>query len=332
MFEKMEPVLKKAVRAEIKRREKEGVSSPQAPAEPEETLDDIDWSKLGGASTKGKEKAVEAPTQKTDVTEKELDEIWLSIEAEDTTEYDLETAAAFDYQGFNANTVLTQIMMRGKAAGLDRKTILRDISMMCAVSHKKGSINDKNYPKMKKAGQAEYDRLAGIYKLVKGGAKGMPPETVTISRIGPTFSAKIVRLILDEKLSAKSFIGPMKSSTLHSVMQTQYFVTTLPSSMPARSKEFISGLCRAYSVDQTIALAIGKKPSLEETWEKQANFIELTMNSDHPSDSARTSMVARIPWPAIYDKSATCVAKIKTVDSGFLVPSRADFLSDVIKS
>jgi hypothetical protein len=327
VFEKMSPAMKKAVREELKRREKGESSKTPEPARTEESLDDIDWGKIGTGGTGG----VSVKTVTADVTEKELDDMWSSIEADDTSEYDLEAAAAFDYQGFNATTILTQVMMRGKGAGLDKKTILKDISMMCAISHKKGSINDKNYQKMKKSGQTEYDRLAGLYKIVKGGAKGQPPEVLTISRIGPTFSSKIVRLILDEKLSAKSFVGPMKSSTLHSCMQTQFFVTVVPSTLPSRSQEFISGLCRAYSVDQTIALAQGKKPTTEESWEKQANFIELTKNSDHPSDTARKSMMAKIPWPDVYDKSSTCVAKIKIVDSGFLVPSRADFLSDIAK-
>jgi len=336
LFGKMDQPTKKAVRTEIKKRETAAAEKPESSGgkkvvgvEEEDELGDIDWSKLGGKRVPAEEKRMEL--EKIDVSEKELDEVWASIEADDTSEYDLDVASAFDYQGFNGRAVLTSILARGKNAGLSRGVILKDISLMCALAHKKGSINDKNYPKMKKSGQAEYDRLQGTYQLVKGGAKGSPPEVVTISRIGPTFSAKIIRLILDGKLAPKTFIGPMKSSSLHSVMQTQYFVSVIPSSCPDRSKDFLVSLCRAYSVDQTLALAQGKKPTAEESWERQLSFIELTRTSDHPTDEARKSMVSRIPWPEVYDKSQTCVAAIKRVDNTFVAPSRADFLIDIAK-
>jgi len=335
LFKGMDQPMKKAVRKALKEREKTPETAPPLAPKPkeqstggdsDEDLADFDWTKLGGGAPLKKPVSV-----KVSVTEKELDEIWASIEADDTSEYDLDLATAFDYQGFNAQAVVSQIVSRGKRAGLGQKAILKDISLMCALAHKKGSINDKNYPKMKKSGQSEYDRLAGIYQLVKGGAKGATPETVTISRIGPTFSAKILRLILDGKLAAKTFIGPFKSSSLHSVMQTQYFVSVLPSTLPERSKEFITALCRAYSSDQTIALTQGKKPSAEEVWERQQSFVELTRSSDHPSDEARKSMSAKIPWADIYDKTNSCIAAIKRVDNGFAAPSRADFLSDLAK-
>lgn len=334
VFAGMDQPLKKAVRQELKRREEEAASSSKHEGTEDEGIDDIDWSKIGGVKIdekegKGKKKAKEV--EKVEVTEKELDEVWASIEADDTSEYDSDIAAAFDYQGFNAAAVLTQVMVRGKKAGLTKPAILKDISLMCAASHKKGSITDKNYQKMKKAGQAEYDRLAGTYGLVKGGAKGMPPETLTISRMGPTFSAKITRLILDQKLQGKVFTGPMKSSTMHSVMQSQFFASVIPSSLPARSQEFLTGLCRAYSVDQTLALTQGKKPSTEEAWDKQLSFVELTRTSTHPSDEARKSMMGKIPWPEVYDKTATCVSAIKKVDNSFVAPSRSDFLGDISK-
>jgi hypothetical protein len=334
VFAGMDQPMKKAVRAELKRREEEAAAGPAGSEEEEEGIEDIDWSKIGGGvqiptpKGKGKRKDVNL---KIEVTEKELDEVWASIEADDTSEYDPDVAAAFDYQGFSASAVLTQVMVRGKRAGLDRKVILKDISLMCAAAHKKGSINDKNYQKMKKSGQAEYDRLAGIYNLVKGGAKGMSPETLTISRIGPTFSAKITRLILDGKLPGKSFIGPFKSSTLHSVMQSQFFVSVVPSSLPDKSKDFIVGLCRAYSSDQTLALVQGKKPTAEEVWDKQLGFIELTRNSDHPSDEARKAMCSKIPWPEVYEKTASCVAAIKKVDNTFIAPTKTEFLGEISK-
>jgi len=337
IFAAMDAPVKKAVRAELKRLEKEESvqgSSGKGKGKLEETeseddIGGIDWSKIGKGNIQapaGLKKAAAAV-----VTEKELDEIWATIESEDTSEYDLDAALAFDYQGFNAQAIMTQVISRGKRAGLGRQAILRDISLMCALSHKKGSINDKNYPKMKKSGQAEYDRLAGIYQLVKGGARGSPPETITISRIGPTFSARIIRLILDGKLGSKSFIGPMKSSTLHSTMQTQFFVSVIPSGLPTRAQEFLTNLCRAYSTDQTLALTQGKKPSTEETWDKQLSFVELTRSSDHPTEEARRSMMSKIPWPEVYDKTGTCVAAIKKVDNTFTAPSRAEFLSDIAK-
>lgn len=336
LFASMDQPLKKAVRAELKRMETEEGEKPESSVkegkkkaeESEDDLGDIDWGKIGGGV---KVKTPEVEKTKVVVTEKELDELWASIEADDTSEFDIDTASAFDYQGFNAQMVMTQVISRGKRAGLDRSGILKDISLMCALSHKKGSINDKNYPKMKKSGQAEYDRLAGVYQLMKGGARGAPPESVTISRIGPTFSARIIRLILDGKLGPKSFIGPMKSSSLHSTMQTQYFVSVLPLDLPNKTLEFLVALCRAYSTDQTIALAQGKKPSTEETWERQLAFIELTRTSDHPGEEARKSMMKKIPWPEVYDKTATCVAAIKKVDNSFVVPSRSDFLADIAK-
>nr|QYF49550.1 MAG: coat protein [Yunnan phenui-like virus] len=340
VFAGMAQPLKKEVRKEIKRREEEGSkgkkpekSGTEGDSEPEDDdLGDIDWSKIGGPpDVKKKVRPPKGVASKIEITEKELDEIWASIESEDTSEYDLDVASAFDYQGFNAGQVLTQVMARGKRAGLEKTAILKDISLMAALAHKKGSINDKNYPKMKKAGQTEYDRLAGIYGLVKGGAKGMPPETVTISRIGPTFSARIMRLILDGKLEPKKFTGPFRSSTLHSVMQTQFFVSCLSTSIPERSLDWLIGLCRAYSSDQTLALAVGKKPSAEEVWDKQLSFVELTKNADHPSQEARKSMMAKIPWPEVYDKTASCTAAVKKIDNTFTGPTRTEFLSDISK-
>jgi hypothetical protein len=329
IFSEFDQPMKKAVRDEIRRRESRGKDMEVE----EESLEGIDWGKIGGAGgdVTGLGEVVEEDTggAKIVISDQELDEIWESIESDDTSDFDDSVAGSFDYQGFNADIILKQIMNRGKRQGLSNKEILRDISSMCAASHKKGSITDNNYKKMTKAGQSEYDRLAQRYSLVKGGAKGSPPETISISRIGPTFSAKIIRLILDGKLGPKTFTGPMRSSTLPSIMQTQFFISVVSKSTPERTLSFLSALSQAYSVDQSLSLMQGRKKPVEEVWMDQASFIALTSGSNHPSEEARKSMMTKISWPQIYDKTSACIEAIKRIDNTFIAPSRTEFLADL---
>lgn len=325
IFSGLSPADKKKVRAEVKRISELSEGDRAKMLEEDDDDLDIDWSKLtpkaGGARI----------NTKIEISEKELDDVWSSLESSDVSEFDDLISSAFDYQGFNADVVLGEIMKRGRAAGKAKQDILKDITSMCVAAHKKGSVTDRNYAKMKKSGQVEYDRLANIYKLVKGGTKGQPPETLSISRIGPTFPGRTVRLILAQKLGPKTFIGPMKSSTLASVMQTQFFPALLSSEIPERSKDYLIALCRAYTVDQSLALAGKRKQSLDEVWDTQINFVELTMNNKHPSEDARREMMGQIPWPTVYDKSLSCVVKIKQLDNSFQTPTRSDFLSDMAK-
>lgn len=292
--------------------------------------EDFDWNAFqgqGGAETGLNNKITVI------VSETEMDKMWSSVDGNDLGDIDEEALGDFDYQGFDAATILKEIMKHGRSAGLSDKEILKDISTMASIAQKKGSITDKNYPKMKKAGQARYDTLAARYHIVKGSGQGKSPEVITVSRVGPTFPGRIMRMILAKKLSPRSFVGPFKSASMIDIFQTQAFPTAIVSTMEDVAKDYLIGLCIAYSCDQSIGITPKDKkpPTPEEALKSQTNFIHLSYGSKHPTDEMRKDMMKGIDWPLLYDKSNTCASAYKKYQPEFVIPSRTDFLVSVAK-
>jgi len=320
---------RKKVNANIRERaeKKKGKEVEKSDEEEEE---EMDWEALKGVSGGGVP-VVQKPAEKVVVSETEIDDMWSTIDGKDLGDIDESALADFDYQGFDAEVILRQVLTHGKSAGLTNKQIMKDITSLAGLAQKKGSVTDKNYPKMKKSGQAEYDKLAARYHIVKGSGKGKSPEIITVSRIGPTFPGRIMRMLSAGKLSARSFIGPLKSSSLPKILQTQAFPPALPTTMESDAKDFVLGLCIAYSVDQTIAIADGKKPTVEEALKTQVGFVMLSHNSKHPTETLRKDMVSQINWPDLYDRSLVCAQTYKKFSPDFVVIARTDFLAAISK-
>jgi hypothetical protein len=298
----------------------------------EESQDDeeeVDWSRVVEPGSKrptvSQQQSGGVRVTEVVVTEAELDTMWSNIDSNDLSGVDLLGLADFDYIGFNADLLLKEFVKRGKQANRSTKEILSDLTCLAALAHKKGSITEKNYPKMNKAGQTKYDELAARYGIVKGGGKGKGPEVITVSRIGPTVPGRIIRLIQAGHLAAKKFNGPLKSSSMPDIIQTQAFPVIIPNKLEQEAKDFLIGLCVAYSSDQSYIISERKK-KIEDAVGDQRNFIELSMSTSHPTESMRIEMFKTISWTSFYDKSITCANAYQKLVSDFTIPTKTDFL------
>lgn len=307
---------------EAKGKQKAVEAAPPAPQESEE--EDVDWTGLPAPGTV----APQTIKKVSSVEESEIDALWSFIDDSDTTM--AENLSDFDYQGFNADSILREFLTRGKKANVSMTQMKQDITSLAALAHKKGSITENNYTKLAKTGQARYDVLAARYGLQKGGGKGKGPDVLTVSRIGPTVPGRILRLILAGKLAAKRFNGPFKSSGLPDVMQTQAFPAIIPESLEDPAKQYIISLCVAYSADQSHALQ-KKKDKPEDLLTAQTNFVLLGTQTSHPPENQKLDMFKSIDWPNIFDKTIGCATQVKKINPEFSLVSRADFLSSVSK-
>jgi len=324
IFQSMTPDIRKKVREEVKKRvadSKKAETKP--PAESEES--DIEWDSIskppGGVRI-----------EPIVVLESELDELWESMDGDTMADFDDSAASAFDYVGFDPKEVGRQMIIRGRTAGLNSSQIRKDLNTLLSAAHKKGSVNEKNYAKMSKSGQLEYNRLETLYKLKKGGSKGLPSETITVARIGAAFPGRIIRMLQAGKINPKTFQGPLKSHTLPSVMQTQAFAACIPSSLDEVAKDTVLMFARAYGADQSIVLSLEKKkPTAQEAWDKQLNFVSLTRDASYPSDANRKSMFKQIDWAAAYPKTDLCRKTIVSFDNSISFPTLEEFLTLIKK-
>lgn len=337
IFSTLTSAQKKLVRATISEQEeaekKAADSALDVTGGGEGSDSDVDDNFLGAASStteekkpKGKQAAVIA------VKDADVAQMWDMLEKMEARNYDLSGISDFDYVGFNPSEVLKSIMAAGLKAGYGNNKIINDIGLMAGLAQKKGSVNNHNYTKMSKDGQKLYDRLAKDYGLKKGGGKGEPSNIITVSRIGPTFPGVIVQLLLDNKLTARSFAGPLRSSTLPTFMQTQAFPPIIPTGLAEASKVFLLGLCVAYSVDQSLAIQGGKnKPTVASVISTQQNFIVISHSGIYPSEKFRLQTFLTIDWNAHFDSLSACATAYRSNYSEFSIQSKSDFLSDINK-
>jgi len=208
-FEKLSSnTQKKKVRSEMAARaaaralaEKSGV-----PDDDETASEPVEFAPLPttqAGSSKGKQPVGKGKDD--EVEEGDLKDMWNKVDLFDVTTIDPESLRIFEYEGFNPDLVLKTLMEGMKRNKISQASFLRDIMIMCGMAVIKGTVNDKNYKKMKKAGQDEFMRLESLYGLVRGGGKNMAAEKVTIARIAATFPGKILQLLQTKRVQPREY-------------------------------------------------------------------------------------------------------------------------------
>nr|WQF62820.1 nucleocapsid protein [Brassica oleracea torzella virus 1] len=259
-------------------------------------------------------------------SEDRLGELWNEIDNYDLSGIDADAFKIFEYQGFNPSMVLHSIKSAADEKKIDKDTMMMDIIYMCAVAAIKGSINDHNIARMSQAAISRIKMLEERYKVKRGGGRGEPPHVVTFSRVAASFPGKIMQLIGQKKIPAREFIGPLKSNTLPAVMRHQAFAAVIPSSLKERVREFLLVLSTAFSVDQSYCIRADKKEKfvIEEIFERQRNFIQITANAKYPKEAVRIQMFKQLQLE--HDNMIDCARAVQSKFPDFRILSREEFV------
>jgi hypothetical protein len=259
----------------------------------------------------------ERTESKTEITDDQLRDMWTMIESMSSSEIDPEDLRVFEYEGFNPSAILKSMMLRKMSEKVSNEQFKTDIMILCGLAIIKGSINENNFKKMKKAGQDIYTRLAERYTIKMGSARGMEANYVTVSRIAAAFPGVIIDLLYNNKVSARVFGGPMKSSKLPAVMRHQAMAACVPKELGEPTKNFILGTITGFSVDQSLTLGSKKKVKKEDVIVDQANFIRVAHGSAFPSEAIRKAIFQKIPWRKHYDEMRACAIEVEKLDDTF---------------
>ncbi|KAF3573735.1 hypothetical protein F2Q69_00062910 [Brassica cretica] len=255
-----------------------------------------------------------------------LSELWDEIDNYDLSGIDADAFKIFEYQGFNPSMMLNSIKVAADERNIDKDTMMMDIIYMCVVAAIKGSVNDHNISRMGQAAVARIQMLEERYNVKRGGGRGEPPHVVTFSRVASSFPGKIMQLLDQKKIPARDFIGPMKSNALPAVMRHQAFAAVIPSSLKERVREFLLTLATAFSVDQSYCIRADKKVKfvIEEVFERQRNFIQITANAKYPKEQVRIGMFKQLQLE--HDSLTDCARAVQSKFPDFRILSREKFV------
>lgn len=278
-----------------------------------------------GTSEKGKEKQI----SKEEISETEMQDMWSKIDILDVSTIDPEALRVFEYEGFNPDMILRTLLMGKKRNNVTQSSFLSDILIMCGMAIIKGTVNERNFKKMKKQGQDEFVRLESTYGLVRGGGRNLDAEKVNVSRIAATFPGKVLQLLQAKKVTPREYYGPMKSSSLPAVIRHQALAACIPRNLPEQTRNYFLGLITAFSVDQSIVISAAKKPDVEKLLLDQGNFIRVAHSGKYPPEAIRVTIFRQYDWTSMFDDLQTCAKALKKADDTFILIDKAQFRSDI---
>lgn len=263
------------------------------------------------------------------VSDSDLISMWSEIDALDVSSIDRESLRIFEYQGFNPDEILKSLIIAQRKNKISGDQFKTDILTLCAISIIKGSINDHNFGKISKEGQDAIVKLENSYGIKRGSGRGMNSSVVTVSRIAATFPGIVIQLLRDNKVSARKFIGPLKSQTLPAVMRHQAFAAVIPVTLREKTRNFLLSLITAFSVDQSINISPNKKekPDVEGLFKLQENFIQVSADNFYPPESIRVKIFKSVILD--YDDLLTCARSIGKFINDIIIPSKDEFMSDI---
>lgn len=266
-----------------------------------------------------------------DITEKDVEDIFSELQSETSiTTYTDEPLSGFDFDGFDPGTVIKVVLAKGKEKGVAREEVLKDLSHMATIAHKKGSITDTNYKRLKPAGRTMYDQLSTRYGLKLGGAKGLPSDIITIGRIGPAMSGRIFLLLLADKIKPKRYTGSCQSSTLPDIFQSDATPSNLPAALTGVAQQYLLGLCEARSIDKSCAISPKTpKPKAKDVLSDQKQFVFTSYSSRYPSENDRMINFKKVSWDDVFDKTQTCAQAYKKINDEFVIPTKSDFSASI---
>jgi hypothetical protein len=265
------------------------------------------------------------------ITDTEVDAIFSDLQSETSiSSYDDETLSGFDFDGFNPATVIKVLISRGKQKSLDRSVVLSDLSHMASIAHRKGSITEKNYNRLKPDGKVLYDALEARYSLKKGGSRGLATDVITIGRVGPAMSGRIFLLLHSGKIKPKKYTGACQSSTLPDVFQCDAVASNVPAALSGVAQQYILGLCEARSIDKTCSISPKTpKPKAKDVLESQKQYVFTSYSSQYPSEHDRLLNFKKVQWESLFDNTLACAGAYKKINDDFVIPTKSDFSASV---
>jgi len=274
----------------------------------------------GTADTgKGKAEEKKGEPKVINISDKELESFWDEIDNLDP-EIDEQVLKDFQYVGFNPDTILRTVISLGKAAGKVKKEIMKDITSLCTIAVIKGSITDNNLKKMSDAGKRTYTHFETIYKLKRGGSKGLDPTVITVARVGAAFPGIMMKILLQKPHLAKKFSGPFGSKALPSYLRHQSAAACIPEGLEEGVKAFLLSLVTAFTADQTKTIS-KSKDSASDLYDRQENFVTQTHGTPHPAEAVRIKIFSDWTLAEDFDKIKVVAASIKKVKEDFTIIS-----------
>lgn len=251
------------------------------------------------------------------------------IETYDEKQLLTEELKEFEYQGFNPEMILKTLLVNMRKAKIGKEQFLKDVNVLCALAIIKGSVNDNNLKKMSDKGKARYDELEKRYGITRGGGRGKPAEVVTVARIAAAFPGNVIKLLHSEKVDGRKFISDLRTHELPGVLRHQALAACIPQTMGSEAKNFLLDLVTAFSVDQTKVISKSKE-DLKVLIDRQSQFTLTSHNGQYPSANTRKTIINLYNWGSLYDKILPVATHIKTKWTEFEIPSRAEFLRQVV--
>jgi Sec-independent protein translocase protein TatA len=279
---------------------------------------------------KGKGPSSEATKEsKTEAGVAEIDEataerFWSALEAMSGVELLSEQVIKdFQYVGFDPNTVMKTIILKGRGAKRSDSQIKSDIAKMCTIAVIKGSVTDNNLKKMSDEGKRSYGEIETLYSLKRGGSKGVDPKVITISRVGAAFPGSMMKILMTRPDLSKKFAGPFGTKILPSYLRHQSAAACIPETLEENAKNFLIGLVIAFTSDQSKTIS-KSKDNAEELYGRQENFITQTHSSSYPSEAVRKSIFKTWTLVADYDKLSAVGQTLGKIIRAFEVISKED--------
>lgn len=265
------------------------------------------------------------------ISAKALDMFWEEIEKLDPiTLLSDDVLNAFKYVGFSPDTIISEVMRRGLAAGCSKRDIQVDLVNMVTISILKGSITENNLKKTSDEGKILYKELQARYSLSTGGTKGKDPTTLTVARVAAALPGMVIKILVKKPAFAKSFVGPFSSKSLPPYLRHQASAACIPSSLSEKLKEYLLGLITAYTSDQSKVLS-KTKDSADVVYDQQLNFVVITHGSDHPKEDDRRRIFSGYSLVSDYEKLDLVAKRIKKVRSDFATLTLSELETELAK-
>nr|UUW20954.1 MAG: nucleocapsid protein [Xiaogan phenui-like virus 1] len=266
------------------------------------------------------------------ITPKLLEKFWEELEKLDpSTLISDDVLDAFKYVGFDPDTVLRELMARGKTAGKDHPQIIKDIVDMVTIAIIKGSITEKNLAKTSDAGKVMYSGLQKSYQIQTGGTKGKDSTHLTIARVAAAMPGLVSQVLIKKPMYAKSFVGPFQSRVLPPYLKHQSAAACIPNGISDKLKDYLLHIITAYTADQSKVLS-GSKDASDVLFDTQMNYVMTTFGSAHPTEETRAKIFKNYSLESDFEKINMVAEKIKKVKTDFVLLTQQQLAEEKSKS
>jgi len=187
----------------------------------------------------------------------------------------------FDYLGFDPRILLETLLKRAKEKNVSKEQFYSDMSTLCVIGLKRGTMNTKNFGTTSESGKQRYSNLKATYKLVEVSAKNKAPDVVTIPRVIAAMAMLASKINSAHNL-ARVLNAGYNSQELPACMQHTGFGAIIPSG-PAG--DIIADSYILHGIELSIVTKSAQ--DFETAYSNQINFLNIARNSTLYTDKER---------------------------------------------